>query len=506
MVNDQSKTVGTWITTAIYVKILELPRRDRELIQNLDHHWCSFYDNIGRLPTWISNVLYRAVTGTGVSKRALYTDDDDVIACYKRCLGLTGINIAAESRDLLEHCVLLGLEVILKEHRKTEAELRTSLESQRPKILGAMLDVIVKALNFYPDVNSTTLNRMADFTIWGCAITRALGIDPQHFLDAYGANINAQNLEAVRTSPISDVIIKFMHAHPLGWSGTATQRYSDLDETAKELKISTRQKAWPKKPHILSRVLNELISSLPSIGLKVEREHSSKSRLIHIKTVTRKFDWGKGEDLKAYLDQKHDGNDATDTLSISLSCNIEVKEAPLHEPSRSTRGAVEFPKITEPGKVAKKEKNGEKRKDISEKSEKPENLSNRWLDLRVIGYMMTPEKAHGKLIEIIKNCLLQEQQETVSSVDLRSIVSNLYTEKSVGDAVKFIIEDQVLSAPRTGGYHILSAGDKIEPNRVCSDCRHHLKTSCVQPQPKLIQPNAVYALFCLNFESNENEG
>lgn len=77
--------------------LLNLPRRERELVQNLDHHWAAFYDNVGQVPEWCSNVFCGAVTGTGVSKRALYTDDDDVIYSYRRCIGLTDINIAAES-------------------------------------------------------------------------------------------------------------------------------------------------------------------------------------------------------------------------------------------------------------------------------------------------------------------------------------------------------------------------------------------------------------------------
>lgn len=84
---------------------------------------------------------------------------------------------------------------------------------------------------------------------------------------------------------------------------TPSKLHSELEEKAKELKISTRQKAWPKKPHVLSRRLNELAPALPSVGLNVERERTGKARLIHINnvksvtSVTRKLDWGKGGNL-----------------------------------------------------------------------------------------------------------------------------------------------------------------------------------------------------------------
>lgn len=82
-------------------ELLTLPRDERELVQQLDHHWCAFYDNVTVLPTYISDMLCRAATGSGFSKRELYTDNDDIIYNFKRCIGLNGINIAAQRGDLL---------------------------------------------------------------------------------------------------------------------------------------------------------------------------------------------------------------------------------------------------------------------------------------------------------------------------------------------------------------------------------------------------------------------
>jgi len=307
--------------------LLSLPTRYEELIQNLDHNWCAFYDNVGHLPDWQSNVFCRAVTGTGVSKRRLYTDDEDFICQYHRCIGFTDINIAAERGDLLQRSLLLGLDAIPEERQKTEKELKTILERKRPEILGAILDFLVKTMNFYSKANPPKLYRMADYTIWGLAITKALGIDPQHFLDAYQENIDAQNLESVRASPISDALILLMKLNPDGWSGTASQLYTALEDEANELKISTRQKAWPKKPHVLSRVLNELAPSLSAVGLEVERGYREKDRLIHISTIgsvgsvgdlKRQDDWGKGRDLRGYLSVSADATVATDDTSGSF--------------------------------------------------------------------------------------------------------------------------------------------------------------------------------------------
>jgi len=294
--------------------VLTLPRRQRELVQNLDHHYCAFYDNVGPIPTWISNVLCRAVTGTGVSNRQLYTDEEDVIFEYHRCCGLTDINIAAERGDLLDRSILLGFEYIPDEKRRTEKELDALLGRRTPEILGGILDVLVKALNLYPKVEIDKLFRMADFTRWGYAIAKAMGRDPEEFVEAYRKNIEMQSLEAIRASPLADVLVKFVELKTRGsWSGTASQLWTELEEMATGLKISTRQKAWPKNPKLLSRRLNELVPSLPAVGIEITKGYRGKSRIININVV--------GIDgIRGSTDDTDDTNNIRESYSPNQRC------------------------------------------------------------------------------------------------------------------------------------------------------------------------------------------
>src|SRR5829696_54223 len=50
-----------------------------EFIQKLSHNYLAYFDNISSFKEWISDQLCRAVTGSGFSKRQLWTDDDDII-------------------------------------------------------------------------------------------------------------------------------------------------------------------------------------------------------------------------------------------------------------------------------------------------------------------------------------------------------------------------------------------------------------------------------------------
>lgn len=264
--------------------VLTMPRKENELLQVLDHHYFPVFDNVSTLPDWISDMLCRAVSGSGSSKRRLYTDDEDEIYEFYRCIGINGINIAAERGDLLDRCVLHGLKEIKSKDRLTEKDIFKKIEEAKGEVFGGILDVLTIALRLYDKVELKDLYRMADFTKWGYAITWAMGLDPKDFIKEYKKNINSQRLEAVSSDPVADVLDAFILSK-IGkeWNGTASQLLTGLNAIAKEMSISITQRAWPKSPTHLSKRINTLIPNLPLIGLKVERP---RARIISIKSVS----------------------------------------------------------------------------------------------------------------------------------------------------------------------------------------------------------------------------
>lgn len=166
------------------VESLTFPSDVRELVQQLSHHYAPIYDNVDSLSPWLSDVLCRAVTGEGFSKRELYSDDDDVIYSYRRVVMLNGINVVARRPDLLDRTILIGLERISRDARLEEAEFWSAFEAQRPRILGGIFDTLSAALRVYPSVRPKALERMADYTRFGAAIAIALGHSAEEFLAA----------------------------------------------------------------------------------------------------------------------------------------------------------------------------------------------------------------------------------------------------------------------------------------------------------------------------------
>jgi hypothetical protein len=294
---------------------------EREIIQQLDHNWCAFFDNVTSLPTHLSDTMCRAATGGGFSKRELYSDNDDVIYSFKRCIGLNGINIAAQRGDLLDRTFLVNLTSIPKNRRKTEAQLQREFEECRPEILGGFLDVLVGALRVYPSVNPQELFRMADFTRWGCAIAVALGKTERDFFGAYEKKVNVQIEEAAHSSPVATALLDLLE-HRKSWDSTPTLLYTTLLEHAKTLGISTHQKAWPKAPHILVRQLNELAPSLEMLGWEITYTRTGAAKHISIRTVASVTSVTNRQDAHV-LSNCSVASDASSLSSVSLRDKLE---------------------------------------------------------------------------------------------------------------------------------------------------------------------------------------
>lgn len=256
------------------LELLSLPAHD-ELVQQLSHHYGAFYDNVGTISRFISDALCRAVTGEGTSKRKLYSNNDDVVYNYRRVVALNGINNVVEAADLLDRSILIELKRVSKNERMTEKELDEAFEKDRPYILAGVFDALAEACKHIDEVKLDALPRMADFARWGFAISEALGYGGHFFLEAYDANIERQNEEAIEASPVAQVLRRFME-HQSHWEGSSTELLQALDPIMDDLKI--RRAQWPSQANVLSRRINEVKSNLLDIGIEAEHIRDSRCR------------------------------------------------------------------------------------------------------------------------------------------------------------------------------------------------------------------------------------
>lgn len=257
--------------------LLTLYKNVNEIVLQLSRRHLAFFDNISGISDDISDLLCRAVTGDGFSRRQLYTDDGDVIFDYRCCIGLNGINLAVRRSDLLDRSIFIELERVPEHGRKTERVVMKEFEEARPRILGAIFDTIAKAMKLYDSVVLHKTPRMADFAQWGCAVALALGHDQESFLEVYRNNIERQDEEVIEGSAVAQALILLMEKHS-HWKDSATELLRQLERIADANRIDRRSADWPRSASLLTRRLNIVKSNLLRFGIRFTIKRKGKGK------------------------------------------------------------------------------------------------------------------------------------------------------------------------------------------------------------------------------------
>jgi hypothetical protein len=241
-----------------------LVRRDvGELVQALDHHYMPILDNLCRLSPWQEEVLCQAATGGGFTKRALYSDQEDVLFRFCRPLVLTGINLPSAAPDLLDRTLLISLERIPAARRRDEAGLWRAFERERPRLLAGLLGALSRAMAIEPGLHLDGLTRMADFTRWGAAAAEALGLSAARFREVLAENGQRQGEGVLEDDPVAEAV-RLLVQRRGRFCGTATELLAELTRGAER-----GGRGLPRRAADLGKRLTGLRAPLAELGIEV---------------------------------------------------------------------------------------------------------------------------------------------------------------------------------------------------------------------------------------------
>jgi hypothetical protein len=178
-----------------------LPREDRDLFIAASNAHLLAFDNVSKMPDWISDTLCRLATGGGFATRQLYSDQDEALFDAMRPIILNGIEDIIGRPDLADRSIFLNLTNIPDDKRKAEAVFWKDFDNAHPRILGALLDGVARGLRELPNTKLDKLPRMADFALWASACEEAFW-DAGTFAKAYQLNRD----DAVHTVIEADLV------------------------------------------------------------------------------------------------------------------------------------------------------------------------------------------------------------------------------------------------------------------------------------------------------------
>lgn len=269
-----------------HAELLTMPTKTDDLVVQLSKNYMPVYDNLDKLTVQQSDAICRAITGDGIIKRQLYTDNDEFITSYRRCIAINGINLVVTKPDLVDRSVIFELERISEENRKQESDLWNEFDNVKAEIVGHMFNTLSRALALYPQVVLKEAPRMADYSKWGVAIAEALEIGGTDFLNAYRKNRERANLEIINDNPLAMAIMYFLDEFKGEWEGTVAALHQNLETIADVHQLNKKSKSWPKAPNRLTLLLNTIRSNLNDIGITYSVSSSTKSEIKNHRVIT----------------------------------------------------------------------------------------------------------------------------------------------------------------------------------------------------------------------------
>jgi hypothetical protein len=220
------------------------------------------FDNLSRMPDWLSDALARISTGIAFTKRKLFTDTDEALLTAEKPIAINSIVDVVGAADLGDRSIFITPSPIDVRDRKPKSEIWKEFRERHPAILGALLDIVVHGLRTLPDVADKEWPRMADFARWATACETAFTTRGT-FKAAYEAN----RAGAINVLIESDAVASAVLQLALPCAGRPSAILAALNAVVGE--SAARARGWPKSPRGLSAALKRAAPLLREHDIRV---------------------------------------------------------------------------------------------------------------------------------------------------------------------------------------------------------------------------------------------
>jgi len=252
----------------------------QNLFQTFHSHAVPCFENVAQFNRKTADMFCRAVTGTGVERRKLFTDSDQVLYQFRRSIIINGIGIPSHRPDFLERCIIVRCKRV--ESFQLLKTLDQDFEEMRPQLFGSLLTLLSKTLSTLESTPVATEFRMADFAHFGRAVARAIGSRDEDFDLAYRMNIAEQTTNLLDNSLVATLLAMLVAKGSLPWDGTATKLLVDLTNLAKTTNFLGAKAKLPANARWLASELDELAPSLLKRGIVISRGNRTNEKRIWI--------------------------------------------------------------------------------------------------------------------------------------------------------------------------------------------------------------------------------
>ena len=272
------------------VGTLGRPHNEDSLFLSLAHNYLVAYDNLDSIGENFASTLARAITGEGIQRRQLYTDEDDMLYRFQRLVILNAINQPTRRADLLDRTLIFELGVINQLERMEEQEIYKQASVLVPKAIGYIIKTLPSVLREYKSIHENLkdevplLPRMADATVWMEAAGRALGYGEGYIYNKLLAFLKSEGKGVLESSELGGLVLQEIELLLKDKSEveiTPSEFLSGVQYISGDLRYAKDVRGRlivPDSTNELGRFLHAVASNLEDAGFSFIRKVGSDNR------------------------------------------------------------------------------------------------------------------------------------------------------------------------------------------------------------------------------------
>jgi hypothetical protein len=221
-------------------------------------------ENVSHLPAPLQDAMCVIATGGGFAKRKLYSDGDESVITLKRPIVLNGISAAVTQQDLVSRTLTVEMPVIKSAQAKDKLE--AEFEANRARIIGGLLDIAAKALEYLPDMTlpAGERPRLVEFAYLGMAVAKAMGEEPDEFMRQFNTARQDGLERTLDASPVATAIRDWAEIHPDEARQLPAKQWLSILEDYKP----RGSESWPRSAKGLGDAMRRAAPALRQLGIE----------------------------------------------------------------------------------------------------------------------------------------------------------------------------------------------------------------------------------------------
>lgn len=182
----------------------------------------------------------------------------------KRPAILNGIVAAITQQDAVSRAISIELPVITNASPKDKLE--ADYERNQASILGGLLDIAAKALEYLPEMTlpAEQRPRLVEFAYLGMAVAKAMNQTPESFMEQFNAARQDGLERTLDASPVASAIRDWAETNPNQIEEYPAKHWLNTLEDFKPRNCDS----WPRSPKGLGDAMRRAAPALRQLGIE----------------------------------------------------------------------------------------------------------------------------------------------------------------------------------------------------------------------------------------------